>query len=142
MGFRRKAREYALQMLYQCDLNRGRPLKEVLEEFFGEKEVPEDIRNFSILLVEGVTDSLEAIDAQIRSCAENWSLERIAAVDRNILRTAIFEILFVRDIPVRVTLNEAIEIAKKYGQEESASFINGVLDRVVWENRDRVADKQ
>jgi N utilization substance protein B len=141
MGFRRKAREYALQMLYQSDLNRGNPMEDLMKDFWIGKNVPTDIRDFSALLVNGVIQSLPEIDAQISSCAENWRVDRIAAVDRNILRIAIYELLYVEDIPARVTLNEAIEVAKRFGQEESPPFINGVLDRVVRENKGRLHSK-
>jgi N utilization substance protein B len=141
MGFRRKAREFALQMLYQFDFNREKNLQELLDEFWAEREISPDIQPFCNRLVEGTLSVLDDLDSRIRSCAENWSLERISVVDRNILRIAIFELLYVDDVPVRVTLNEAIEIAKKFGQEESPAFVNGILDRIVRENKDRLSKK-
>ena len=141
MGVRRKAREFALQVLYQHDLNKENALEDLLNDFLSDKEVPGDIREFCHRLVKGTLSTLDEMDQQIRSCTENWSLERISVVDRNILRIAIYELFYIENIPVRVTLNEAIEIAKRFGQEDSASFINGVLDRVVRENKDRLIDK-
>lgn len=127
---RRKAREYALQILYQYDITKTPPNRNVLDSFWKEHNCSEDIRRFTEELVTGTINNLSDIDFMICTVAENWELERIAAVDRNILRSATYELLYKDDIPAAVTLNEAIEIAKKYSTGDSSSFINGLLDKV------------
>ncbi len=130
---RRKAREYALQLLFQIDFtNKQIDLKE-LEEFWSDKKEKRDVRGFTEDLVKGTLERINEIDRMIEKVTENWLLKRMAAVDRNILRFAAYEILYRRDIPSAVTINEAIEIAKKYSSIESASFLNGVLDRLAKE---------
>lgn len=135
MGKRREGREAAVQFLYQFDLNR-RPLEESLQEFWalrcapGKPEVPPKTRAFTEDLIKGVSAKLEAIDERIRACAANYDLHRIAVVDRNILRIAIYEMLHCNDVPPVVSINEAIEIAKRFGSEESSRFVNGILDRI------------
>ena len=89
-----------------------------------------EIRDFTTTLVTGVIQRRDEIDAFIQECSTNWSLERIGMVERNILRFAIYELCFLPDIPPNVTINEAVEVAKKYGTEEAPAFINGILDRV------------
>jgi len=127
---RRKAREYALQILYQCDLTRN-PFDRInFEAFWRENPAPHDVRAFTEELVRGTLKNLARIDSLIKSVAEHWEMERMAAVDRNILRFATYELLFKNDVPAAVTLNEAIEIAKKFSAKESSSFINGLLDRI------------
>ena len=130
---RRKAREYALQLLFQIDFtNKQIDLKE-LEEFWSDKKEKRDVRGFTEDLVKGTLERINEIDRMIEKVTENWLLKRMAAVDRNILRFAAYEILYRKDIPSAVTINEAIEIAKKYSSIESASFLNGVLDRLAKE---------
>lgn len=130
---RRKAREYALQLLFQIDFtNKQIDLKE-LEEFWSDKKEKRDVRGFTEDLVKGTLERINEIDRMIEKVTENWLLKRMAAVDRNILRFAAYEILYRRDIPSAVTINEAIEIAKRYSSIESASFLNGVLDRLAKE---------
>lgn len=141
MGHRRKAREYALQILYQLDLNPDAVLEEVLEEFWSRKGADPAMREFTNLLVRGTLSHREEVDQQIQIWSEHWRLDRISVVDRNILRMAIFELFYVPDVPVRVTINEAIEIAKRYGERESAAFVNGILDRVARENKHRLEAK-
>jgi N utilization substance protein B len=92
--------------------------------------MPDDIRDFTTTLVTGVIRQRNEIDAFIQECSTNWSLERIGLVERNILRLAIYELCFLPDIPPNVTINEAVEVAKKYGTEEAPAFINGILDRI------------
>ncbi len=101
-----------------------------LEEFWSDKEAPDDVRKFAEDLVRGTLNRLDDIDAMIEKVTENWLLKRMAAVDRNILRFAAYELLYRKDIPPAVTINEAIEIAKKFSSTESAPFINGVLDKL------------
>jgi N utilization substance protein B len=127
---RRKAREYALQILFQTDFTGKKSDGEALREFWSAKKENADVRKFTEDLVKGTLDKIEEIDAVIEKVTENWLLKRMAAVDRNILRFAAYEILYRKDIPAAVTINEALEIAKKYSSSESASFLNGVLDRL------------
>lgn len=135
MGKRREGREAAVQYLYQLDLN-GRALTISQEEFWamrvapGAAPVPPKTQEFTNNLVAGVCSKLEEVDERIQRYAANYELSRIAAVDRNILRVAIYEMLFCEDVPPVVSINEAIEIAKRFGTEESGRFVNGILDRV------------
>jgi N utilization substance protein B len=127
MGRRRKAREIALQVLYQIDVLKV-DAKEAIQLFWSNFEVSEEAREFSVELIEGTWNHREEIDKLIDGCSENWSLGRMAKVDRNILRMATYELLYCHDIPYKVTLNEAIDLGKNYGSENSGSFINGILD--------------
>ena len=130
---RRQAREYALQILFQIDFTEKMVGRRELDEFWSDKKENKEIRKFAEELVKGTLEKLEDIDELIEKLAENWILGRMAAVDRNILRFAAFEILYRKDIPSAVTINEALEIAKKYSSSESAPFLNGVLDRLAKE---------
>lgn len=130
---RRRAREYALQILFQIDFKGKEIANKDLEAFWSDKDVSEDIRKFTETLVKGTLQRLEEIDSKIEKVAENWILKRMAAVDRNILRFAAYEILYMKDIPLAVTINEAIEIAKKFSTSEAAPFINGILDKLAKE---------
>jgi len=129
MGTRRIARENALKVLYQMDLTGQRP-SEALAAFWEEHGATREVRDFAEELVMGVTGGIAGIDELITGHSTNWKLSRMAAVDKNILRVAVYEIMNCRDIPVKVTINEAVEIAKKFGSAESGSFVNGVLDNV------------
>jgi N utilization substance protein B len=129
MHQRRKAREIALQVLYELDVL-NITVNEAVRLFWNNFDAPEESRKFSTLLIEGAWDKREQIDSLISSCSENWSLARMSRVDRNILRMAVYELLHCPDIPPKVTLNEAIDIGKLYGSENSGSFINGILDAV------------
>ncbi|MGI6119000.1 MAG: transcription antitermination factor NusB [Desulfosporosinus sp.] len=128
---RRLARETALQVLFQRDLTKE-PLisAEEVQRWAMEFAVPEPSRKFAQELVDGTILHQNEIDQTIASFAQDWTLSRMANVDRNVMRLATYEILFCPDIPERVSLNEAIELAKRYGGEESAKFVNGILDRV------------
>jgi transcription antitermination protein NusB len=130
MGKRRKAREVALQFLYQLDQTGAEDPTPFEEEFWARHLVDADARAFAASLVRGAKAEQKKIDAIIAESAEHWGLERMAVVDRNILRMAVFELLYEPDVPGKVAINEAIEIAKKFGTAESSRFINGVLDRV------------
>lgn len=130
---RRRGREYALQILFQIDFKGKKIADKDLDAFWLDKNVSEDIRKFTEDLVRGTLQRLEEIDSRIERVAENWILNRMAAVDRNILRFAAYEILYRKDIPFAVTINEAIEIAKKFSTSEAAPFINGILDRLAEE---------
>ena len=127
---RRKAREHALQILFQLDIRKDKPSAIILKRFWAEYQPDDEVRAFAEEIVKGTYKHLAEIDKLIHQCAKNWSLERMAAVDRNVLRMAVYEILYRMDIPTSVTINEAIEIAKKYGTEDSGSFVNGILDSV------------
>lgn len=129
MGVRRRGREAALKVLYSLDLNpdsRSDACNQVLD--YG--DVPENIREFTRELVEEALGRLDEIDGYIRNASLKWELSRMAAVDRNVLRLAVSELTGSTPKPVRIVLNEAIELAKKFGGEESGTFVNGVLDRV------------
>jgi transcription antitermination protein NusB len=129
MGTRRKARELAVQLLYQYDLAKMDP-EEAMRLFWEYFPVQLDIREFCEQLVLGTLDRLTLVDELLSEASENWALHRMSVVDRNIMRLATYELLDRPDIPPSVSLNEAIEIAKKYSTPDAAVFINGVLDRV------------
>jgi transcription antitermination protein NusB len=126
---RRKAREYALQILFQLDIKKEKPSAAVLKHFWAEYKPDDEVKAFAEEIVKGTFKHLARIDGLIRDCAKNWSIDRMAVVDRNVLRMAMYEILIRMDIPTSVTINEAIEIARKFGTDESGSFVNGLLDR-------------
>jgi len=127
---RRKAREHALQILFQLDIRKEKPSAVVLKHFWAEYQPDDEVKAFAEEIIKGTYKHLPEINKLIHTCAKNWTLDRMAVVDRNVLRMAVYEILYRMDIPTSVTINEAIEIAKKYGTEESASFVNGILDSV------------
>lgn len=130
---RRKGREYALQLLFQTDFTQGKLNSKDIKEFWSDKKETKDVKDFTEDLVRGTLGRLDEIDTTIETVTENWLLKRMSAVDRNILRFAAYEILYRKDIPSAVTINEAIEIAKKYSSTEAAPFLNGVLDRLAKE---------
>jgi len=127
---RRKAREYALQMLFQQEFAGGQSGMDFTEDHKPGKKANEQLKKFARELVSGTLGHLEEIDEMVQEAAEHWKMDRMAAVDRNILRFAVYEIIYRADIPAAVTINEALEIAKKYSSLESASFINGLLDKI------------
>jgi N utilization substance protein B len=129
MGVRREGREAAIQFLYQRDLGGGAGISD-LQEFYAFRGLSPSARRFCEGLVSGLLDHTSDIDVALREHTQNYELERLSAVDRNILRLAIHEMLFCDDIPPVVSINEAIDIAKKYGTEESGRFVNGVLDKI------------
>lgn len=130
MSLRRQARECALQLLYQVEMSKA-PFAEIENDFWArQKEPAQALRDFAGQLVQGVLKEQADIDQWIAKQATHWKLSRMPAVDRNLLRLAVYELKNCLDIPLKVTLNEAIEIAKKYGSEESSLFINGVLDKI------------
>lgn len=153
MGSRRQARARALQFLFQCDLNPPEDLEEALREFWETVETEEELateplqtgseagssgsgpsvsqaalRLFAEQLIRGTLSEREQIDGWIQALARNWSLARMATVDRNLLRMAIYEMRHFPDIPPAVTINEAVELAKTYSTEKSGKFVNGILD--------------
>ncbi len=131
MRKRTQARECALQILYQSEMNPG-DLAEVIRDYWSQNPDfdDEEVKSFAERLVNGTSEHLTELDDVIRKAADNWDLERMAVVDRNIMRFAVFELLFCDDIPPKVTINEAVNIAKKFSQEESGKFVNGVLDKI------------
>ena len=132
MGSRRKAREAAVQMLYQMDLS-GSAAAEAIGMFWQHLGVPVERDEFADQLVLGYARAQDEIDAKIRAVSRHWRLERMSRVDRNIIRLGAYELMHIADIPRRVTLNEAVELAKRFGNEESPAFVNGVLDRIAEE---------
>ncbi len=129
MGNRRRSRELALQALFYMDL-RGDDSEEKLALFLDNQGPAARAQPFFLELVRGVVDAKPRIDGIIERFASNWKISRMSGVDRNILRIAVFEMLVREDIPVKVAINEAIDIGKKYGTEESGAFINGILDSI------------
>ncbi len=127
---RRRSREYALQILFQLELTGSELTDELLEEFWEGNDEEEEVREFTRSIVKTTRENLRAIDETIKKAAEHWSLERMAAIDRNILRAATCELLYRTDIPPSVVINEAIEVARKYSTKDSAPFINGILDKI------------
>ena len=129
MGARRLGRELALQMLYALDMNPWEEHPSIPRESDSTTRSYESL-DFAEELVRGVRDNREEIDSRIAGKSKNWSIARMSRVDLNILRLAIFELLFRADIPRNVTINEAVEIARKFGTEDSPAFVNGILDEV------------
>lgn len=129
MGLRRQGRELALQLLFQVEMTRD-PAAEVVRRFWSSQRHARAAEEFAETLAFGTLENLQIIDQRIAGATENWRLERMAVVDRNVLRMAIFELLFHEQTPPAVIIDEAIEVVRKYGAPESAPFINGVLDAV------------
>lgn len=129
MGDRREARELALQALFFFDMDKSDPDKS-LNLFCNnnEEKLTQGVKPFFFDLIKGVTENKNQIDALLNRYSKNWKISRMSVVDRNIMRIAAFEIIKRPDIPFSVTINEAVEIGKKYGTDESGSFINGILD--------------
>ncbi len=128
MRKRTQAREYSIQILYQIDLTQDTPVS-CMENFWQSQDnIDSSIKDFATQLIKGTIDNLKIIDEQIAKYATNWQLKRMATVDRNILRLAIYELLFLEDIPRKVSINEAVDLAKKFSTEESGKFVNGILD--------------
>jgi N utilization substance protein B len=143
VGYRRKSRELALQALFYLEANKHKSAdansetdKKEQEELLNnfclnfEDEITDDTKSFFLLLVKGVMDCETELDSLLDNCSKNWKLSRMSAVDKNIMRIGAFELLKCSDIPSSVTINEAVEIGKKFGAKDSASFINGVLDQI------------
>ncbi|MFH0855739.1 MAG: transcription antitermination factor NusB [Candidatus Omnitrophota bacterium] len=132
MRKRTLAREFALQVLYQLDMTGDTP-ENALDNFWSnrkDEEVDAGLKEFSFELVEGVVQNQEEIDKRIVQFAANWQLKRMAVVDRNIMRLGVFELIFRGDIPPKVSINEAVELAKKFSGSESGKFVNAILDKV------------
>ena len=131
MGLRRESRELALQILYALDANPSVGIRETLQTFREEQsDVLSRVREFAEGLVQGVQEHREVIDAAIKARSKNWTLVRMPRVDLNVMRMATYELMFRQDIPKKVSINEAIEIARKFGDKESPAFVNGILDEI------------
>jgi N utilization substance protein B len=130
MGARRKARELALQMLYQRDLS-GNPADTIIGTFEDLQKSKPNTREFATRIFRGTLENMAKIDEMIVAQADNWRLERMAVVDRNIIRMSVYEFLHETDTPKLVIIDEAIEIAKKFGTQKSSQFINGILDGIL-----------
>ncbi len=129
MRKRTKARECALQILYQIDITKDSP-DNLLSAFWEDKKTESEVRDFATALVKGTVENMQKIDDMITKYASNWRLKRMAVVDRNVLRLSTYELLYREDIPPKVAINEAVDLAKKYGDVDSGKFVNGVLDRI------------
>jgi len=129
-GFRRKARTIALQTLYELDCSAHKP-KGILARLLEEKALPDEAADFARSLVNGALQNKKGIDDVIQKLAPAFPINQIASIDRNILRLAIFEILFDNRVPVKAAINEAVELAKSFGSDSSKKFVNGVLGSVV-----------
>ncbi|QMU56694.1 MAG: transcription antitermination factor NusB [Candidatus Mycalebacterium zealandia] len=138
MKKRRLSREFAFQFLYQRDANgllHEEVSREITEKDFerfveaSEEKNPSD-KKFAVDIASGICEKINEIDSRIENCSDNWKISRMSAVDINIMRVAVYELLYMRDIDKAVSINEAIEIATKYGTEESGTFINGILDKI------------
>ena len=129
MGPRRKAREYALQMLFQWDITRD-STDHIAANFFENYDEPEAVVEFARLLLNRTVEHVEEIDGFIQRHAEHWRLDRMAIVDRNLLRLATQEFIYDKETPKTVVINEAIEIARRFSSQESPQFINGILDSI------------
>ena len=129
MGMRHQGRELALKALYQIDL-RSDASNDDLVLLFEQAKVADDVRRFASHLVEGVRGEQVALDRELAGALEHWSIGRLSRVDHNILRLALYELMRIEDVPARVTIDEAIELAKEYGDQDSGRFVNGVLDHL------------
>ena len=131
MGTRRKARECALQMLFAADVTKlsGDIVTRNFWDELGEPDMEDVMRDFSVRLVKGTLSEIETVDDKIRTRAEHWRIERMAIVDRNVLRLAVYEFLF-EETPNTVIINEALEIARRFSTFEATQFINGILDAI------------
>ena len=137
MPTRRRSREVVLQMLFQFDASQNSP-EQVLKAYkdsFGEGELPDE---FSISFFKSITKDMSPLDETIKSASDNWRLERMSRVDKNIMRMSTYELLKELDTPIKIIINEAVELAKKFGTEDSASFVNGVLDKIAKEKRKNI----
>lgn len=126
---RRSARQLALQILFQDEFQQSNP--DSLSEFWAEQEASAEVQSFAEQIVGGVQGHQEELDRLINEYAREWTLNRMPVVDRNILRCALFELLWLPDVPAKVILNEALELTKRFADEESKRFVNGILDRVI-----------
>ncbi len=130
MGARRKARELALQMLFQFDMSGNQP-DQIIDTFEELQKSKPNTREFATKIFRGTVEHVVVLDEMIQNQAENWRLSRMSTVDRNIIRMSVYEFLHETDTPKLVIIDEAIEIAKKFGTQKSGQFINGILDGIL-----------
>jgi transcription antitermination protein NusB len=130
MGTRRLSREQALQALFYMDMHRGPVVEDPVGQFCCSFARDKPTQPFFHRLVDGVQENRKKIDTLIERYSSNWKLSRMSCVDRNVLRIAVFELLFCDDIPFKVSINEAIDVGKRFGTDESGAFINGILDSI------------
>ncbi len=130
MRKRTLSREYALQILYSLDIRKAASLAEVADDYWQKSSADEIVREFAMVLVDGTLKNRKDIDKLITDYTDNWRIERMAVIDRNIIRMATFELMYLEQIPPKVAINEAVELAKKFGDDESGRFVNGVLDKI------------
>ena len=129
MGRRRKAREETLRILFRLEFE-NKKIEKTLDQYWESKKTSEEIKEYSTWLVNGIISDQAKIDNIIQQVSEHWRISRMALVDRNILRMAVFELLYEENIAPAIVINEAIEIAKKYSGDEAATFVNGILDAI------------
>ena len=129
MGTRRQAREIAMQALFYMDM-RSNVSVEMLEHFCGNFSPSKKTQPFFLKLVNGVLGAIDELDTLIERFSKNWDINRMSGVDRNVMRIAVFELLYCDDIPPKVSINEAVDVGKKFGSEESGAFINGIMDSI------------
>ena len=132
MGKRRLSREFVIQFLYLTEMNKGE-IQNQLQLFWESHPAAEDVQLFTEVILKDVFDHKEQIDVLLEKYSDNWTLSRMTVIDRNLLRMAASEILYSKTVPPKVAIDEAVEIAKRFGSEDSAHFINGILDRVLKE---------
>jgi transcription antitermination factor NusB len=130
MGQRRRARELALQVLFHLEYSPG-DYEEAFRLVCRNFKVPSTAKGYAGMLVNGVCEKREELDKRIREASRNWRLERMSRVDRNILRLGSYEVIFLKEVPTKVAIDEAVELGKRYGSKESGAFINGVLDHIL-----------
>ena len=129
MGTRRQARELAMQALFYIDMQDNVSLQ-MIESFCDNFRPPKKVRPFFLKLVNGVLEVRGEIDTLIERYSKNWKIHRMGCVDRNVMRIAVYELLYCEDIPPKVSINEAVDVGKKFGTEESGAFINGIMDSI------------
>lgn len=132
MGKRRQSRELVIQFLYLIEMNEGE-VQDQLKLFWESHPTAEDVQSFTEEILKDTFDHKEAIDARLEKYSDNWTLSRMTVIDRNLLRMAASEILYSTTVPPKVAIDEAVEIAKRFGSEDSPNFINGILDRILKE---------
>lgn len=129
MRKRTLARECALKILYKIEIAKD-SVDDSFRDFWSSQETSMEVRNFAETLVRGTSENIAKLNELISKYTENWDIKRIAVIDKNVLRLGIFELLYMDDIPAKVSINEAIELAKKYGDIDSGKFVNGILDKI------------
>lgn len=130
---RKKARDSAFKCIYQLGFDFDLNLEDILEHTYEENDCTEEEKEYISKLLKGIVENIDIIDEEILKNLKGWTIDRIAKIDLAILRTAIYEIKYIENIPVKVSVNEAVELAKMYGSENSANFVNGLLAKVILE---------